>query len=152
MERRAWTRRHARASRFLPIACLCIAALVAFAVERVPWRYAALVAIPLVALDLRVDVYRPMGADEGNPVYARSAKGRLLERPVYVPELLEGSVYLYYSMQAPRERPLGYSTTAPPEADRVARGLRSGKLDPGALGVRSVVHFRDGRPAEVTSP
>ena len=139
-------------SRFLPIACLCLAALVAFAVERVPWRYAALVAIPLVALDLRVDVYRPMGADEGNPVYAQLGEGRLLERPVYVPELLEGSVYLYYAIQAPRERPLGYSTTAPPEADRVARALRSGKLDPAELGVRSVVRFRDGRPAEVTSP
>ena len=117
-----------------------------------PWRYAALVAIPLVALDLRVDVYHPMGADEGNPVYTRLGEGRLLERPVYVPELLEGSVYLYYSIQAPRERPLGYSTTAPPEADRVARALQSGKLDPAELGVRSVVHFRDGRPAEVTSP
>ena len=88
--------------RFLAIACLCLAALVAFAVERVPWRYAALVAIPLVALDLRVDVYRPMGADEGNPVYARLGEGRLLERPVYVPELLEGSVYLYYTIQALR--------------------------------------------------
>ncbi len=89
---------------------------------------------------------------KGNAVYARLGEGRLLERPVYVPELLEGSVYLYYSIQAPRERPLGYSTTAPPEADRVARALRSGKLDPAELGVRSVVHFRDGRPAEVTSP
>jgi hypothetical protein len=105
-----------------------------------------------VALDLRVDVYRPMGADEGNPVYAALGPGRLLERPVIVPELQEGSVYLYYAMQAPRERPLGYSTTAPPVADRVARALRSGKLDPAKLGVRSVVRYRDGRPAEVTSP
>jgi hypothetical protein len=136
-------------SRFLPIACLCLAALAAFAVARVPWRYAALVAIPLVALDLRVDVYRPMGADEGNPVYAELGPGRLLERPVYTPELLEGSVYLYYGMQSPRERPLGYSTTAPPEADRVARALRAGKLDPAELGVRWVVRFRDGRPARV---
>ena len=44
------------------------------AVERVPWRYAAFVAIPLVALDLRVDVYRPMGADEGTPSTHGSAK------------------------------------------------------------------------------
>jgi hypothetical protein len=139
-------------SRFLPIACLCLAALAAFAVARLPWRYAALVAIPLVALDLRVDVYRPMGADEGNPVYAKLGPGRLLERPVVIPELLEGSVYLYYAMQAPRERPLGYSTTAPPEADRVARALQSGRLDPEELGVRSVVRFREGSPAEVTSP
>jgi hypothetical protein len=136
-------------SRFLPIACLSLAALAAFAVARLPWRYASLVAIPLVALDLRVDVYRPMGADEGNPVYGTLGAGRLLERPVYLPELQEGSVYLYYAIQAPRERPLGYSTTAPPEADRVARALRSGKLDPTELGVRSVVEFRDGRPIRI---
>jgi hypothetical protein len=139
-------------ARFLPIAGLSLAALVAFAVARVPWRYAALAAIPLVALDLRVDVYRPMGADEGNRVYAQLGEGRLLERPVYLPELQEGSVYLYYAIQAPRERPLGYSTTAAPEADRVARALRSGTLDPKTLGVRWIVRFRDGRPAELGSP
>jgi hypothetical protein len=146
--------RHTRVpERLLPIACLCLAALAAFAVERIPWRYAALVAIPLVALDLRVDVYRPMGADENNPVYALlrdAAPGRVLERPVIVPELQEGSVYLYYSMQAPRERPLGYSTTAPRSADRTARALRRG-LDPTTLGVRWVVLYRNGRPARITS-
>ena len=138
--------------RFLPIACLCLAALGAFALARVPWRYAALVAIPLVALDLRVDVYRPMGADEGNAVYAQVGPGPLLEQPVHLPGLLEGSVYLYYAIQAPRERPVSYSTTAPPEAERAARELRSGRLDPSQLGVRTIVRFRDGRPAEVTSP
>ena len=141
--------------RLLPIACLCLAALAAFTVSRLPWRSAALLAIPLVALDLRVDVYRPMGSDEGNAVYARlgeSAPGRVLERPVHVPELQEGSVYLYYSIQAPRERPLGYSTTAPRAADRVARALRGGRLDPAALGVRWVVRFRDGRPIVLTAP
>lgn len=139
-------------ARFLPIACLSLAALAAFALERVPWRYAALAAIPLVALDLRVDVYRPMGADEGNAVYAEVGPGPLLEQPVYRPELLEGSVYLYYALQAPRERPVSYSTTAPPVADRVARELRSGRLDPSQLGVGTIVQFRDGKPAEVTSP
>ena len=147
--------RHTRVpERLLPVACLCLAALAAFAVARVPWRFAALVAIPLVALDLRVDVYRPMGADEHNAVYAElrdSGPGRLLERPVIVPELQEGSVYLYYSMQAPRERPLGYSTTAPRSADRTARALRRG-LDPKTLGVRWVVRYRDGRPARLTVP
>ena len=139
-------------SRFLPIACLCLAALAAYALARVPWRYAALVAIPLVALDLRVDVYRPMGADEGNAVYARVGSGPLLEQPVYLPELLEGSVYLYYAIQAPRERPVSYSTTAPPEAERAARELRSGALDPSQLGVRTIVRFRGGTPAELTPP
>ena len=138
--------------RFLPIACLCLAALAAFALARVPWRYAALVAVPLVALDLRVDVYRPMGADEGNAVYAEVGPGPLLERPVYLPELLEGSVYLYYAIQTPRERPVSYSTTAPPVADRVARELRSGMLEPSRLGVRTIVRFRQGRPAELSSP
>jgi hypothetical protein len=119
-------------SRLLPIACLCLAALVAFAVARVPWRYAALLAIPLVVLDLRVDVYRPMGADEGNEAYAAiDRSGGLLELPVFRPETLEGSVYLYYVMQAPRQRPFGYSTTAPRAADRLAlrlRGLECGQL------------------------
>lgn len=137
--------------RLLPIACLSLAALGAFALARVPWRYAALAAVPLVALDLRVDVYRPMGADEGNPVYAqlrRAAPGRVLERPVHLPERQEGSVYLYYAIQAPRERPVGYSTTAPKEADRVARALRRGeRLE--RLGIRWVVEFENGRPARV---
>ena len=142
-------------ARLLPIACLCLAALAAFAVSRVPWRWAALAAVPLLALDLRVDAYDPMGGDEDNAVYAQlrdAAPGRLLERPVHLPELQEGSVYLYYAIQAPRERPLGYSTTAPPVAERVARGLRSGRLDPSTLGVRWVVRFRDGRPVELLPP
>jgi hypothetical protein len=147
--------RHTRVpERLLPIACLCLAALAAFAVSRIPWRYAALVAIPLVALDLRVDVYKPMGADEHNAVYAElrdAAPGRVLERPVIIPELQEGSVYLYYSMQAPRERPLGYSTTAPRSADRTARALLRG-LDPTTLGVRWTVRYRDGKPERITSP
>jgi hypothetical protein len=147
--------RHTRVpERLLPIACLCLAALAAFAVSWIPWRYAALVAIPLVALDLRVDVYKPMGADEHNPVYAElreAASGRVLERAVIIPELQEGSVYLYYSMQAPRERPLGYSTTAPRSADRTARALLRG-LDPKTLGVRWVVRYRDGKPALLSPP
>lgn len=140
-------------SRFLPIACLCLAALTAFAVARVPWRYAALVAIPLVALDLRVDVYRPMGADEGNPVYAElreKPRGPMLELPFYVPDRLEGSVYLYYAIQAPRERPLSYSTTAPPEAARVVRRLDAPRGSPRQtaldLGLRWIVEFERGTP------
>ena len=137
--------------RLLPIAALCLAALAALAVDRVPWRWAALVAVPLVALDLRVDVYRPLGADERNAVYAelaRRAPGRLLERPVLLPEAFEGNVYLYYAMQARRERPLGYSTTAPPEAEEAARALRRGeRLD--ELGVRWIVEYERGRPVRL---
>jgi hypothetical protein len=140
--------------RFLPIACLALAAFAAFAVAHVRWEWAAAVAVVLLAVDLRIDVYRPLGADEGNAVYAalRAAPaGRLLERPVYLPERQEGSVYFYYALQAPRERPLGYSTTAPPEADRTARALRRG-LDPARLGVRWIVQYRDGQPRSLTSP
>ncbi len=80
----------------------------------------------LVAADLWVPLYDPLVADEDNPVYARVADapaGRLLEVPVLPPDAYAGSVYLYYSMQAPRERPLGYATSAPPAAFAAARRL-----------------------------
>ena len=68
-----------------------------------------------------------MAADEGDPASAALAAappGRLLELPVFMPDQHYGSAYLYYVLQAPRERPGGYSTTAPLAADRVARTLR----------------------------
>jgi hypothetical protein len=43
--------------------------------------------------------------------------------PVRAPDRQEASVYLYYAMQAPRERPAGYSTIAPKKAARVLREL-----------------------------
>jgi hypothetical protein len=140
--------------RLLPIACLCIAALFAIALDRVRWRYAAIAAATLVFADTTIDTFDPLVADENNAIYARLGAqqgGGLLERRVFLPERQEGSVYLYYSMQAPRERPLGYSTTAPPEAVRAARELRRG-ADPRRYGVRWIVRFRNGRPAELTSP
>jgi hypothetical protein len=139
--------------RLQPIACLALAALVAFAVARLPGPILPALAVLLIAVDLRaaVELYDPLTADEGNPAYAAlrdSPPGRLLEQPVLLPEAYAGSVYLYYAMQAPRERPLGYSTTAPPEAEETARRLRRG---PDAallreLGVRYVVDHRNGRP------
>jgi hypothetical protein len=33
--------------------------------------------------------------------------------PVFTPDIHYGSVYLYYEQQVLRDRPLGYSTTAP---------------------------------------
>ena len=104
------------------------------------------VALVLVVADLWVPLYDPLNADEGNAVYARVAAappGRLLEVPVLPPDSYAGSVYLYYAMQAPRERPLGYSTAAPPEAFRVARTLPRRAKD---LGVSVVVEYRDGIP------
>jgi hypothetical protein len=115
--------------RLMPIACLAIAALAALAVDRLRWRAVPLVALVLVALDLRLGVtaVRPTAADEANDAYAsiREAElGRLLELPVYAPDRQEASAYLYYAMQAPRERPAGYSTVAPKEAVRVLRELK----------------------------
>jgi hypothetical protein len=141
-------------ARLLPIACLCLAALFAYALARVRWKYAAVVAIALVAADARVDTFDPLVADEHNAIYAQLRErpdGGVLERPVFLPERQEGSVYLYYLMQAPRERPLGYSTTAPSAAVAAARELRRG-TDPRRYGVRWVVRFRGGRPAALTSP
>ena len=146
-------------ARLLPIACLCIAALAAFALARVRWRYAAVAAAALVVADTTIDTFDPLVADERNPVYAQlraAPPGRVLEWPVYLPERQEASVYLYYAMQAPRERPFGYSTTARPRTTRLARALR----EPGRhlrpllceLGVRYLVVFHEGRPARLTYP
>jgi hypothetical protein len=141
--------------RLLPIACLALAGLTAFFVARLRWRWAPLAALPLLALDLRVAAYGPLGSDEENPVYAslrEAPPGRLVERPAYLPDRQEGSVYLYYALQAPRERPLGYSTTAPPEADRIARRLRRDPQDSAllaSLGVRFVVVYDRGRPVRL---
>jgi hypothetical protein len=114
--------------RLLPIACLALAALAAIAVDQLRGRAFALVAVALVAVDLRagVSLYRPASADADNRPYAALAgrgSGRLLELPVVIPERQYGSVYLYYSMQAPRQRPGGYSSVAPRSADRTARRL-----------------------------
>jgi hypothetical protein len=136
--------------RLMPIACLAIAGLVALAVDRLSQHRRGLatvsVLLALIALDLRADVtaYRPTAAGPGNRAYAavrEAGSGRLLELPVYAPDRQEASVYLYYAMQAPRERPAGYSTIAPREAARLLRDLQScpdpRQLD--ELGVRFVV-------------
>ena len=114
--------------RLMPIACLALAGLAALALDQ---RGVVLVAVAmaLIAVDLRADVtaYRPTPADEGNRVYTTLGDrpgGRLLEMAVYAPDRQEASVYLYYAMQAPRERPAGYSTVAPKEAARVLRELQ----------------------------
>src|SRR5262249_16942130 len=55
--------------RLLPIACLSIAALLAFALARArPWLVA--VVLVLVAVDLHVRFYHAANADEGNAAYA----------------------------------------------------------------------------------
>jgi hypothetical protein len=112
--------------RLLPLACLGLAALAAFAVGRArPW-FVPLIVV-LVAADSHVRLYHATRADEGNAAYEAlrsAAPGRLLELPVFAPDVHLNSTYLYYDMSAQRERPSGYSTTVPRPAFRTARSLR----------------------------
>jgi hypothetical protein len=121
--------------RLMPIACLSLAALVAFAIDaalrrpearRIPrLALAAIVAVVLLA-DLHVRAFGASAADGDNAAYdaiAHAPRGRLVEFPVFLPDIHYGSVYLYYDQRVRRERPLGYSTTAPKRTDVVARHL-----------------------------
>ncbi len=140
--------------RLLPVACLALAALAAAGVElattwctRCPGWVVATGLVALVALDLRVPVFGAVAADTPTPAYAAiRGDGRLLELPVFAPDVHYGSVYLGYARQSPRERPQGYSTLARPEADVAARRLRDlscGKGEvPQELGVRWVAVHR----------
>ncbi len=105
--------------RLLPIACLCIAALVAFALARVALVVAVLV-LALLFVDLHARVYGK--STPGDPPHVAAA-GRLLELPVFDPGVHYGSVYLWYDTVAQRQRPGGYSTTAPVAAKPLARRL-----------------------------
>src|SRR5205823_2523235 len=141
--------------RLMPIACLCLAALVAFAVSRAPRRtiVSALV-VALVLVDLHVRLYGASAADGRNAAYAalrHAPPGRVLELPVFLPDLHYGGVYQYYDMQALRERPGGYSTVAPRAAYDLLRTLlplNCGRLDRAQLatlrrlGVRYVAVHR----------
>jgi hypothetical protein len=108
--------------RMLPIACLCIAALVAFVVARSTRMTVVALAIAVLFVDLHARVYGK--SDPGDPAGAKpTAAGRLLELPVFDPGVHYGSVYLWYNTSAQRERPGGYSTTAPKAAKPVAQQL-----------------------------
>ena len=131
--------------RLMPIACLSIAALVAFALPRRRAAVVAAIAIVLFAADLHVHGYGASAADRGNTAYAAlrgSGPGRLLELPVFLPDVHYGSVYYSYAMQAPRQRPGGYSTIAPVAAEATAQQLERLNcgdwtgVDLAALGVR----------------
>ena len=137
--------------RFLPIACLCLAALVAFALARVP-RAACVALLCLLVVDLRAGVvlFHPTAADPDNRAYAaRPDDVSLLELPVFLPDRQEGSVYLSYAIDAPGPRFGGYSTVAPRRADAVLRSLQpfecGGRLEeyPAAVAVhRGLYHGR----------
>jgi hypothetical protein len=144
--------------RFIPLANLALAALVAVGVgwllagvrsRRLPVAGAA--AIVLVAADLLVLPLRSSAADPDNEAYAALEGGRILELPIWERGTGQfGSVYLYYTLQAPHERPTGYSL-APRSA--FAFTERFNRLDCGAwlpgdraalesLGIRSVLYHR----------
>jgi hypothetical protein len=138
--------------RLMPVACLAIAGLVAFAVARMRWVALVAALLVLVAADLRVSVYEAAAAEPGRQAYAGlTAPGRLLELPVLHPNVHLGSVYLWYDQVAQRERPGGYSTIAPQSAARLSlrlAELNCGDWRPGddallrRLGVRYVAFHR----------
>ena len=133
-----WPLRYPRVpERLMPIACLAIAALAAFAIDalseaRLPRSFpsqaavVACVAVVLLLVDLRVTTFEATAADKGNAAYSALGdrpSGRVLQVPVFRPGIHYGGVYMYYGTQSPRERPQGYSTLAPIEADVVAKQL-----------------------------
>jgi hypothetical protein len=131
--------------RLLPIACLCIAALVAFALARVR-PLVAVLAIPLLFVDLHAHAYRPSTVGHPDRV-AYHGPGRVLELPIFDPSVHYGSVYMWYDTSSQRERPSGYATTAPRSGKRTADRLQrlncgdwsddtAGLLD--RLGVRAI--------------
>jgi hypothetical protein len=108
--------------RLMPIACLGLAALVAFAVQRVRAPWLVVLALVVLAVDLRFTAYEATASGPGRAAVV-GAPGRVLELPVYLPDDNRGSVYLFDAMAAQRERPLGYAL-GPDRTDRLARELR----------------------------
>ena len=75
---------------------------------RPPSTAAAAIAIALVGADLAVLPFGPTAADPGNEAYAAvsgPAQERILELPLFEPGIHYGSVYHYYALEYPRERP-----------------------------------------------
>ena len=144
--------------RFLPVANLALAALAAVAAAAVVARFegrrrwaVAAALLVLVAADLLVFPLRSSDADPENAAYAAlaaSGPGRVLELPVFQQGKGQfGSVYQYYTLQAPRERPTGYAL-APERVFEFTE--RYNRLDCGAwlpgdreelerLGIRAIV-------------
>src|SRR5207244_5819859 len=135
--------------RLVPIACLCIAALFAYAVAQTRRTIVVVLAIGLLFVDLHARLYGKSAA--GDPAgMVPSAPGRLLELPVFDPGVHYGSVYLWYDTAAERQRPGGYSTSAPKIAKSTARRLE--RLDCGdwSGNTGAVVHRLGGEWVERT--
>jgi len=147
--------------RLMPVATLAVAAMVAVAIAYLMTKVSgrrrlvlAGVATILVAADLIVLPFGPTAADPDNAAYAALAGGnedRILELPVYEPGIHFGSIYHYYAMEEPRERPQGYSTLAPAPAYSFFwqyNRLNCGILEPGdaarmrTLGIEQLLFHR----------
>jgi hypothetical protein len=155
--------------RLVPVANLAVAALVAVAAARIAVasgrRAAAATAavLVLVAADLLVFPLDATVADPGNRAYAAlrdEPEGRVLELPLVEPGVHFGSVYDYYQLQAPRERPGGYSTLVPQPAfdfyflrNRISCGvwLPGDEEEFDGLGIRFVT-FHEGVYAQAEVP
>ena len=144
--------------RFLPLANLALAALAAVAVAGIAARFegrrrlvVAAAFLALVAADLLVFPMRSSDADPDNQAYAAlaaSGPGRVLELPIFERGTAQfGSVYQYYTLQAPRERPTGYAL-APERVfefteryNRLECGawLPTDRAELARLGIRSIV-------------
>jgi hypothetical protein len=94
------------------LAAVAVAAVIARFEGRRRAAVAAAV-LALLAADLLVFPLRSSEADPGNAAYAAlagSGPGRVLELPIFQRGTAQyGSVYQYYTLQAPRERPTGYA-------------------------------------------
>ncbi len=152
--------------RLMPIACLALAALAAFAIDAAAAAARGRGASRALALAARrrrrccsptctsapSRPRRPTARTPPTPPSASAPQGRLLELPVFLPDVHYGSVYLYYDQRVRRQRPAGYSTTAP-RTRRRGRARRSQPLGCGdwttgagaqldALGVAAITLHR----------
>ena len=122
----------------------------------------AVVAVVLLFADLRLGVSYTARFGRIPPTpptqrCARSRPGACSSFRVLHPSVAHGSLYLYYDMQARRERPSGYSTVAPKAAANLAlrlEPLSCGEWRPGTervlgdLGVRYIAVHGGIEPAQ----
>ena len=138
-----WPLRYPRVpERLMPIACLAIAALVAYAVDELatrelPWRVprraivVACLAVVLLLADLRVTTFEATAADQGNDAYAalrNGPPGRVLEVPVFRPGIHYGGVYLYYATQVTAAAAAGLLDARARGGRRAREGAGGGQL------------------------
>src|SRR5260221_6609983 len=105
----------------MPVACLMLAALVAFAATRL--RHVGLVAVAalVMVVDLHVHIFGAQKAYANDPAYAALREpGRLVELPIFRPDIDLGSTYLTYARQSALELHHGHTTSAAQACARAA--------------------------------